>query len=69
MSKNKDIRDKILNAILSDCDYKKRNGISIRKIYEDSKKHFDAQNYIDDIFIHLTGYTLKTLLDSNEDLK
>jgi hypothetical protein len=64
----KSIRNIVLNLMIEDRDYNARNNLAIIKLYKQSSEHFDAQEYIDKIFMHLTGYTLKTILEQGEDL-
>lgn len=60
----KSIREKVLTLIESDTGYNWMNEKNIKKLYKKSGEHFDAQDYIDKIFMNLTGYSLQTILDS-----
>lgn len=59
MSEN--LKERIISAMETDTDYKSRvHDAKVRRFYDKSSE--ETKDIVDNIFISLTGYSLKTLL-------
>jgi hypothetical protein len=59
------LKDKIVEAMESDGDYTNKEESRIKKLYETASP--DAKEIIDNIFINLTGYSLRTFINPRSD--
>ena len=61
------MRDLIMQAMESDDSYNPSMEANMKRLYLNASE--DCKRDIDDIFIHLCGYSFKTILSQHEESK